>query len=161
MKSKITLSAILLVTVAVMAVVCAATATAQTAPDRTTLPVPEPQYPHSTVLDVRNAPPPPPRFEVKAPASAPNVLIVLIDDMGFGQSGCLRRPPQHADRGPSGQEWSPLQPVPHDRPVFTDPGSSPYRAQSPYEQHGLDHGDRHGLSRATPGSVPRVWPRWQ
>ncbi|MDX9974817.1 MAG: arylsulfatase [FCB group bacterium] len=72
--------------------VCAATALAQTEPDRTTLPIHEPQYPHSTVLDVRNAPPPPPRFEVKAPAGAPNVLIVLIDDMGFGQSGAFGGP---------------------------------------------------------------------
>jgi arylsulfatase len=60
--------------------------------DRTVLPIPEPQYPHSTVLDVRNAPPPPPRFEVKAPAGAPNVLIVLIDDMGFGQSSAFGGP---------------------------------------------------------------------
>ena len=52
--------------------------------DRTVLPIPEPKYPHSTVFDARNATPPP-RFEVKAPANAPNVLIVLIDDMGFGQ----------------------------------------------------------------------------
>jgi arylsulfatase A-like enzyme len=59
--------------------------------DRTVLPIPEPQYPHSTVLDVRNATPPP-RFEVKAPAKAPNVLIVLIDDMGFGQSSAFGGP---------------------------------------------------------------------
>ena len=59
--------------------------------DRTVLPIPEPQYPHSTVLDARNATPPP-RFEVKAPASAPNVLIVLIDDMGFGQSSAFGGP---------------------------------------------------------------------
>src|SRR5258707_708988 len=59
--------------------------------DRTVLPIPEPQYPHSTVFDVRNATPPP-RFEVKAPAGAPNVLIVLIDDMGFGQSSAFGGP---------------------------------------------------------------------
>jgi arylsulfatase A-like enzyme len=62
--------------------------------DRTVLPIPEPQYPHSAVLDVRNATPPP-RFEVKAPANAPNapnVLIVLIDDMGFGQSSAFGGP---------------------------------------------------------------------
>jgi arylsulfatase len=59
--------------------------------DRTVLPIPEPQYPHSTVLDVRNATPPP-RFEVKAPAKAPNVVIVLIDDMGFGQSSAFGGP---------------------------------------------------------------------
>src|SRR2546422_10708627 len=61
--------------------------------DRTVLPIPEPTYPHSTVFDVRNATPPP-RFEVKAPAKAPNVLIVLIDDMGFGQSSAFGGPVQ-------------------------------------------------------------------
>jgi arylsulfatase len=61
--------------------------------DRTVLPIPEPQYPHSTVFDVRNATPPP-RFEVKMPAKAPNVLIVLIDDMGFGQSSAFGGPIQ-------------------------------------------------------------------
>lgn len=71
---------------------CAATAMAQTGIDRTVLPVPEPKYPHSTVLDVRNAPPPPPRFEVKAPAGAPNVLIILVDDFGFGQSSTFGGP---------------------------------------------------------------------
>src|SRR5205823_11655258 len=59
--------------------------------DRTVLPIPEPQYPPSTELDVRNAKAPP-RFEVKAPAGAPNVLIVLIDDMGFGQSSAFGGP---------------------------------------------------------------------
>lgn len=59
--------------------------------ERTILPIPEPQYPHSTVFDARNASPPP-RFEVKAPANAPNVVIVLIDDMGFGQSSAFGGP---------------------------------------------------------------------
>jgi arylsulfatase A-like enzyme len=59
--------------------------------DRTVLPIPEPQYPHSVVLNAQNATPPP-RFEVKVPAGAPNVLIVLIDDMGFGQSSAFGGP---------------------------------------------------------------------
>lgn len=59
--------------------------------ERSVLPIPEPQYPHSTVFDARNATPPP-RFEVKAPGGAPNVLIVLIDDMGFGQSSAFGGP---------------------------------------------------------------------
>ncbi len=59
--------------------------------DRTTLPIKEPTYPHSTVLDARDATPPP-FFQVKAPKGAPNVLIVLIDDMGFGQSGAFGGP---------------------------------------------------------------------
>jgi len=51
--------------------------------DRTVLPVAEPTYPRSSELDARNVTAPP-RFEVKAPAGAPNVVIVLIDDLGFG-----------------------------------------------------------------------------
>jgi arylsulfatase len=51
--------------------------------DRTVLPIPEPVRPVYTELDARNVPAPP-RFEVKAPEGAPNVLIVLIDDVGFG-----------------------------------------------------------------------------
>jgi arylsulfatase len=61
---------------------CAAAAGAQTGPDRTILPIPEPKRVPSAVLDVRKATPPE-RFQVKAPAGAPNVIIVLIDDLGF------------------------------------------------------------------------------
>jgi len=59
--------------------------------DRTALPIPEPVNPPITEVDVRKATPPP-RFEVRAPAGAPNVLIVLIDDMGFGQSSAFGGP---------------------------------------------------------------------
>ena len=51
--------------------------------NRTVLPVPEPQPPTITELDARNAKPPP-RFDVKAPKGAPNVVVVLLDDIGFG-----------------------------------------------------------------------------
>ncbi len=73
-----------LVAVSTWAGDAAATTPAQEALDRTVLPIPEPKHPPITELDVRNAVPPP-RFEVKAPKGAPNVVLVLIDDMGFGQ----------------------------------------------------------------------------
>ncbi len=60
----------------------AGTASAQEL-DRTVLPIAEPKRPTYTELDARNAKAPP-RFEVKAPKGAPNVVIVLIDDIGFG-----------------------------------------------------------------------------
>ena len=58
-------------------------AAAATELDRTTLPIAEPKPPTYTELDARNAKPPA-RFQVKAPKGAPNVVIVLIDDVGFG-----------------------------------------------------------------------------
>jgi arylsulfatase len=59
--------------------------------DRTILPVPDPPTPTITELDARNAKAPP-RFEVKAPKGAPNVVVVLLDDMGFGQSSAFGGP---------------------------------------------------------------------
>jgi arylsulfatase len=59
--------------------------------DRTVLPIQEPAYAPVTELDARKVTPPP-RFEVKAPEGAPNVLIVLIDDMGFGMSSAFGGP---------------------------------------------------------------------
>src|SRR5450631_4847848 len=53
--------------------------------DRTVLPIREPARQTYKELDARNAKAPA-RWEVKAPKGAPNVVIVLIDDMGFGAS---------------------------------------------------------------------------
>ncbi len=61
--------------------------------DRTVLPILQPTPALYTELDARKAKPPA-RFEIKAPAGAPNVLIVLIDDMGFGQSSAFGGPIQ-------------------------------------------------------------------
>ena len=68
----------------VLAVACTAPdVRSQQTPDRTVLPLAEPSYPPITELDVRKATPPP-RFEVKAPDGAPNVLVILLDNLGYG-----------------------------------------------------------------------------
>ena len=59
--------------------------------DRTVLPIRQPTYPPVTELDARNVRPPP-FFQIRAPVGAPNVLVVLIDDMGFGQSSAFGGP---------------------------------------------------------------------
>ena len=61
--------------------------------DRTVLPIPEPVTPQITTLDARDAKAPP-RFQVTAPQGAPNVLIILIDDMGFGMPSAFGGPVQ-------------------------------------------------------------------
>jgi arylsulfatase len=96
MKTK---SGILLATSVAVAVGCnqhqkAGTETPGTLPDnldRSVLPIKEPSYPAITELDARNAKAPA-RFEVKAPEKAPNVLIILVDDIGFGQSSAFGGP---------------------------------------------------------------------
>ncbi|HTH50292.1 MAG TPA: sulfatase-like hydrolase/transferase, partial [Pyrinomonadaceae bacterium] len=59
--------------------------------DRTILPIPQPVIAKTSTQDVRDAQTPD-RFQVRAPDGAPNVLIVLIDDMGFGMSDAFGGP---------------------------------------------------------------------
>lgn len=59
--------------------------------DRTILPIKEPADPSITELDARNAKAPA-RFQVTAPDKAPNVVVVLLDDIGFGQSSAFGGP---------------------------------------------------------------------
>jgi len=51
--------------------------------DRSTLPIREPKRPAYSELDVRDVKARA-RFEVKAPTGSPNVVIILIDDIGYG-----------------------------------------------------------------------------
>lgn len=59
--------------------------------DRTSLPIKEPTRQTYTELDARDAKAPA-RFDVKAPKDAPNVVVVLIDDIGFGASKAFGGP---------------------------------------------------------------------
>ena len=65
--------------------------TAPVSLNRSKLPIKEPTYPAITILDARKAKAPP-RFQVKAPEGAPNVMVVLIDDQGFGVASAFGGP---------------------------------------------------------------------
>ena len=69
------------------------TTSAQEKLDRTVLPIQEPKRPTYSELDARKVKAPP-RFEVQAPKNAPNVVIVLIDDIGFGGPSAFGGPIQ-------------------------------------------------------------------
>ena len=88
--------------------------------DRTVLPIQPPHREAITELDARNAAKPA-RFEVKAPEGAPNVVIVLIDDIGFGATAAVWR--RHRDA----RRWSSLanyglrfNRFPHNGALFAD-----------------------------------------
>ena len=97
MKMSATFSVGLAATALLLAISCSTrapdrpSAAAVAGPDRTVLPIQGPTPPTITTLDARDATAPP-RFEVKAPTGAPNVVIVLIDDIGFGHSSAFGGP---------------------------------------------------------------------
>ena len=72
----------------------------------------------------------------RAPAGAPNVLIVVLDDVGFSDFGCygseIATPTIDAlaAGGPA------LHQLPHHRAVLADAGLPPHRAQPPLRRHG-------------------------
>jgi len=91
-------AALVLITIALLSFGCSQeNATSNTAAtstdglDRTILPIAEPKRQIYKELDARNAQPPK-RWQVKAPEGAPNVVVVLIDDMGFGASSAFGGP---------------------------------------------------------------------
>lgn len=67
------------------------TAEAADSLDRSILPVPQPVRPDYTETDARNVSPPA-RFQVKAPEGAPNVIVILLDDLGFGATSAFGGP---------------------------------------------------------------------
>ncbi len=96
--------------------------------DRTVLPIPEPAVKPITTLDARDAKAPP-RFEVKAPAGAPNVVIVLIDDIGFGHSSAFGGPIKMPTLEKLAQRRAALQSLSHHRAVQPDAHGFAHRAQ--------------------------------
>jgi hypothetical protein len=59
--------------------------------DRTILPIQPPEHATITELDAKNSTPPE-KFEIKAPEGAPNVVVVLIDDIGIGATSTFGGP---------------------------------------------------------------------
>jgi len=59
--------------------------------DRTVLPIQLPERPVYTELSVKDVPMPP-NPKITAPAKAPNVVIILVDDLGFGATSAFGGP---------------------------------------------------------------------
>jgi arylsulfatase A-like enzyme len=72
------------VAAALLALAVAAPALARP-PMADSLPLPEPGFAGKVGQTFRESDPPTPRGAVQAPAGAPNILVILLDDSGFGQ----------------------------------------------------------------------------
>ncbi len=123
-------------------------------PDRTVLPLAEPTYPPITELDARKATPPP-RFEVKAPQGAPNVLLILLDNLGYGATktfgGVINMPTlERLDK--DGLIYNNFHTAPLCSPA--QPHGASHRPQSAQRQHGVCRRDRYRVSRSNRRTSP-------
>ncbi len=99
---------------------------------RDNLPIPNEAYAGPVFYDANDpAAVFPPIQEIRPPKGAPNVLVVLIDDVGIRRLQRLRRADQHPDRGAPGGQRPQVHPLPHLRPLLGDAGGAADRAQPP------------------------------
>ena len=85
--------------------------------------------------------------QVAAPEGAPNIVIIMTDDVGFAASEVFGGPIPTPAFERVAEAGVRLQPLPHHGAVLADARGAPDRAQSPHRRHRLDHGDGRRLSR--------------
>ncbi len=85
----------------------------------------------------------PPIEPLRPPEGAPNVLIVLLDDAGFGSSSAFGGPCATPTAEKLAVQRPEVQPLPHHRALLAHAPGAADRAQPPLRRDGRDHGDRH------------------
>ena len=91
----------------------------------------------------------------KAPDDAPNVLLVIIDDAGYGAPGYLRRPGQHAHLLARPADGPDLQPLPRHGGLLADACRAAYRPQPAPGRLRLRSPSTRVRSPATPRNKPK------
>ena len=114
-----------------------------TTTDREVLPIPDRPYAGPVYEDAKDPDAKfPPIEPLRPPAEAPNVLIVLIDDAGFGCSSAFGGPcrtPTAERLAADGLTFNRFHTTAF---VLPDPRSAPLRTEPPFGRDGRDHGDR-------------------
>ena len=134
---------------------------------RDVLPIPDRPHVGLTTYDAKDpATTFPPIRDLRPPDGAPNVLIILIDDVGLRGQQRVRRPDPHPQRRAARCRRTQVQPVPHHRPVLPDAGGPAQRPQPPQRRDGRHHRDRHigaglQLGPTEHGSAARRGPQAQ
>ena len=104
---------------------------------RTILPIPDRQHVGVTTYDAKDPDTKfPPIEQLRPPKGAPNVLIVLLDDVGFAASSAFGGPihtPTAERLAKNGLKFNSL---PHDGAVLAHAAGAADRTESPLRQHG-------------------------
>ncbi len=94
-------------------------------------------------VDIRDSEPDWRRSSPRGARGAPNVIYIVLDDVGFSAMSCYGGPIETPNIDRSSRRRA-LHAVPHDRAVLPDPLVPAHRPEPHAQQHGLHHrgGDR-------------------
>ena len=97
----------------------------QRGPSRDNLPIPNEAYAGPVLYDANDpAAVFPPIQQIRPPKGAPNVLVVLIDDVGFGASSAFGGPINTPHRGATGRQRPHVHPLPHHGTLLRHPSGA-------------------------------------
>ena len=116
----------------------------------------------TTTIDGKYLPPPPPKFggeinleasqskpywpaQVVPPKGAPNVLLIMTDDQGYGSFGNLRRRHLNPCNGSHRERRTALHAVPLNCSLLADTGSADHRTQPSLGGLRRDHRNVHRI----------------
>ena len=110
---------------------------------RSILPIPDAQHVGVTTYDAKDPDTKfPPIEPLRPPKGAPNVLVILIDDCGFGATSAFGGPVPTPNAERLANERAEVQPLSHHRAVLAHAPGAAHRAQSPFGEHGRHLRDR-------------------
>ncbi len=92
---------------------------------------------------------------VRPPEGAPNVLLVLIDDAGFGNPSTFGGPIDTPNYTRMARGRASLQPLPRDGALLADAGRAAHRPQPPPRRASAWSASSRAASPATTAIVPR------
>ena len=83
---------------------------------------------------------------LRPPAGAPNVLLVLIDDAGFGSSSAFGGPCNTPTAERVGGRGTEIHPISYDGALLTDATGTADRTQPPHGRDGRDYRNRQRIA---------------
>ena len=81
------------------------------------------------------------------PDGAPNVVLIVLDDVGYAQLGCYGSDIETPEHRPARGRRRALRQLPHHRALLADPVVPAHRAQPPLERHGTRRRPRRRVPR--------------
>ena len=121
---------------------------------RSNLPIPDIQHPGLITYDAKDPDTKfPPIRDVRPPRGAPNVLVILIDDVGFGATSVFGGPCHTPELREAREGWIAIHALPHDGPLLADAAGAADWAQPSLGRHGRHHRDRDCRTRLQLGAA--------